>query len=45
MARRRELRVGEVVRNYLRRDKSRAVFAFDDPRPALASLRYLRSRV
>jgi len=45
MARRRELRTREFLRHYLQRNKVRAVFAADDPRPALASLSYLRSRV
>src|SRR6266540_3925992 len=45
MARRRELHPREFLRHYLRRRKVRAVFAADDPRPALASLNYLRSRV
>jgi D-aspartate ligase len=45
MARRRELDPREFLRHYLRRRKVRAVFAADDPRPALASLNYLRSRV
>ena len=45
MARRRELPPREFLRHYLRRRKVRAVFAADDPRPALASLGYLRSRL
>ena len=45
MARRGELDVVELASHYLRRRKVRAVFAADDPRPALASLAYLRSRV
>ena len=45
MARRRELHPREFLRHYLRRKKARAVFAADDPRPALASLGYLRSRL
>ena len=45
MARRRELRAREFASHYLRRNKVRAVFAADDPMPALASLAYLRSRV
>jgi len=45
MARRHELRPREVMGHYLRRRKSRAVFALDDLRPALSSLHYLRSRV
>jgi predicted ATP-grasp superfamily ATP-dependent carboligase len=45
MARRRELHPREFLRHYLRRRKVRAVFAADDPRPALASLNYLRTRV
>jgi D-aspartate ligase len=45
MARRRELRPGQFLSHYLRRRKVRAVFAVDDPLPALASVAYLRSRV
>jgi len=45
MARRRELRPREFLSHYLRRNKVRAVFAADDPLPALASLGYLRSRI
>ena len=45
MARRRELGPRDFLRHYVRRKKVRAVFAADDPRPALASLGYLRSRV
>jgi D-aspartate ligase len=45
MARRRELHPREFLRHYLHRKKVRAVFAADDPRPALASIGYLRSRV
>jgi D-aspartate ligase len=45
MARRRELHPREFLRHYVGGKKVRAVFAADDPRPALASLSYLRSRV
>ena len=45
MARRRELHPGQFLSHYLRRNKVRAVFAADDPLPALASVSYLRSRV
>jgi D-aspartate ligase len=45
MARRRELHPREFLRHYVGGKKVRAVFAADDPRPALASLGYLRSRV
>lgn len=45
MARRRELPAREFLRHYLQRKKVRAVFAADDPAPAVASLGYLRSRV
>jgi predicted ATP-grasp superfamily ATP-dependent carboligase len=45
MARQRELHPREFLRHYLRRRKVRAVFAADDPRPALASLNYLRTRL
>jgi D-aspartate ligase len=44
MARRRELGVRDFVSRYARRRKARAVFARDDPWPAVASLAYLRSR-
>jgi D-aspartate ligase len=44
MARRRELGLAGFLRPYVRRGKVRSVFAADDPRPALASLTYLRSR-
>jgi predicted ATP-grasp superfamily ATP-dependent carboligase len=45
LARRRELRAREFLSHYTRRDKVRAIFAADDPLPALASVAYLRSRV
>jgi len=45
MARRGELRPRAFLSHYLRRHKVRAVFAADDPLPALASLGYLRSRI
>ena len=44
MARRRELGPRGFLADYLRRPKARAVFARDDPWPAVASLAYLRSR-
>jgi D-aspartate ligase len=44
MAKRRELRPREFASRYLRGRKARAVFARDDPWPAVASLGYLRSR-
>ncbi len=44
MARRRELGPRAFLREYLRRPKARAIFARDDPWPAVASLTYLRSR-
>jgi D-aspartate ligase len=44
MARRRELRAREFASRYVRGPKARAVFARDDPWPAVASLGYLRSR-
>ena len=44
MARRRELGPRQFLAGYLRRPKARAVFARDDPWPAVASLSYLRSR-
>jgi D-aspartate ligase len=45
MARRGELDLSEVLTQYRRRDKVRAVLAFDDPVPVLASIAYLTSRV
>lgn len=45
MARRRELRLRDFASHYVRPNKVRAVFAVDDPWPAVASLGYLRSRV
>ncbi|HEX6490369.1 MAG TPA: hypothetical protein VF002_03215, partial [Gaiellaceae bacterium] len=45
MARRRELGPRAFLSQYLRRPKVRAVFAADDPLPALASIGYLRSRL
>ena len=45
MARRRELGLRGFVGPYVRRGKVRATFAADDPRPAVAALAYLRSRV
>ncbi|HEV2901877.1 MAG TPA: hypothetical protein VGW30_01315 [Gaiellaceae bacterium] len=44
MARRRELGPRRFLREYLRQPKARAIFARDDPWPAVASLTYLRSR-
>ncbi len=44
MARRRELGPVDFASRYLRGRKARAVFARDDPWPAVASLGYLRSR-
>jgi predicted ATP-grasp superfamily ATP-dependent carboligase len=45
MARRGELHPLRFLEHYVRRNKVRSVFAVDDPRPALASIAYLRSRV
>jgi predicted ATP-grasp superfamily ATP-dependent carboligase len=45
MARRRELTPRAFLSPYLGRRKVRAVLAADDPRPALASIAFLRSRV
>jgi D-aspartate ligase len=45
MAKRGELHPRDFLAHYLRRNKVRAVFAVDDPLPALASFAYLRSRV
>jgi D-aspartate ligase len=44
MARRRELGLGDFASSYMHGPKARAVFASDDPWPAVASLGYLRSR-
>jgi len=44
MAWRRELGAGDFASRYMRGRKARAVFARDDPWPAVASLGYLRSR-
>jgi D-aspartate ligase len=44
MARRRELGPRQFLSRYLRGPKARAVYARDDPWPAVASLAYLRSR-
>jgi predicted ATP-grasp superfamily ATP-dependent carboligase len=45
MLKRRELGVGTFLRPYLSRKKARSVLAADDPLPALASARYLLTRV
>jgi D-aspartate ligase len=45
MARRRELSVRSFLAQHVRRGKVGAVFAADDPLPALASVGYLRSRL
>jgi predicted ATP-grasp superfamily ATP-dependent carboligase len=45
MARRRELKLREFLAHHVRTGKVRAVFAVDDPLPALASVGYLRSRL
>lgn len=45
MARRRELSPHEFLVHYVRPGKARAIFAADDPLPALASVGYLRSRL
>lgn len=45
MARRRELSLREFLAHHVRTGKVRAVFAADDPLPALASVAYLRSRL
>jgi D-aspartate ligase len=45
LARRGELGAREFLRAYLRSKKVRAIFAADDPLPAVASLSYLRSKV
>jgi predicted ATP-grasp superfamily ATP-dependent carboligase len=45
MARRRELSARGFLAQYVRPGRVRAIFAADDPLPALASVGYLRSRV
>ena len=45
MAKRRELSVREFLAQHIRTGKVGAVFALDDPLPALASVGYLRSRL
>ena len=45
MARRRELSIGDFLSQHVRTGKIGAVFAADDPLPALASVGYLRSRL
>jgi predicted ATP-grasp superfamily ATP-dependent carboligase len=45
MLRRRDLGLGELVAPYLRRKKVRSTFSADDPRPALAAMSYLRSKL
>jgi D-aspartate ligase len=45
MARRRELKLRDFLAHHVRTGKVRAVFAADDPLPALASVGYLRSRL
>jgi predicted ATP-grasp superfamily ATP-dependent carboligase len=45
MARRRELSLRDFLTHHVRTGKVRAVFAADDPLPALASVGYLRSRL
>ncbi len=45
MARRRELSPRDFLAQHIRTGKVRAVFAVDDPLPALASVAYLRSRL
>lgn len=45
MARRRELSLRDFLAHHVRTGKVRAVFAADDPLPALASVGYLRSRL
>jgi predicted ATP-grasp superfamily ATP-dependent carboligase len=45
MARRRELSVRDFLTHHVRTGKVGAVFAADDPLPALASVGYLRSRL
>ncbi len=45
MARRKELTLRDFLGQHVRTGKVRAVFALDDPLPALASVGYLRSRL
>jgi predicted ATP-grasp superfamily ATP-dependent carboligase len=45
MARRHELSARDFLAQYVRPGRVRAIFAADDPLPALASVGYLRSRV
>jgi predicted ATP-grasp superfamily ATP-dependent carboligase len=45
MARRRELSLRDFLSQHVRTGKVGAVFAYDDPLPALASVGYLRSRL
>ena len=45
MARRHELSLRDFLAHHVRTGKVRAIFAADDPLPALASVGYLRSRV
>jgi predicted ATP-grasp superfamily ATP-dependent carboligase len=45
MARRRELSLRDFLSQHVRTGKVGAVFATDDPLPALASVGYLRSRL
>jgi D-aspartate ligase len=45
MARRRELSLRDFLGQHVRTGKVRAIFAVDDPLPALASVGYLRSRL
>jgi predicted ATP-grasp superfamily ATP-dependent carboligase len=45
MARRRELSLRDFLAQHVRSGKVRAVFAPDDPMPAIASVGYLRSRL
>lgn len=45
MARRRELSLRDFLAHHVRTGKVRAVFAADDPLPAIASVGYLRSRL
>jgi hypothetical protein len=45
LLKRRDLGVRELVSPYLRRKKVRSVMSADDPLPALAAMRYLRSKL
>jgi predicted ATP-grasp superfamily ATP-dependent carboligase len=45
LLKRRDLRMRDFAAPYLRRKKVRSTFSADDPMPALASMRYLSSKL